>query len=62
MLKVRVNPDKEIVKMVTDYLRDHNGECPCQIGQKCQCSKFKQMNSVGQCHCMLFEKYEVKDG
>ena len=24
MLKVRVNPDKEIVKMVTDYLREHD--------------------------------------
>ena len=62
MLKVRVNPDKEIVKMGTDYLREHDGECPCQLGATCQCDKFKNMNEEGFCHCLLFEKYEVKDG
>ena len=54
MLKVRVNSDKEIVKMVTDYLREHDGECPCQLGATCQCDKFKNMNEEGFCHCLLF--------
>ena len=56
MLKVRVNPDKEIVKMVTDYLREHDGMCPCRIDTKCQCPQFKNQDVPGQCHCMLFEK------
>lgn len=62
MLKVRVNPDKEIVKMVTDYLRANQSHCPCQLDATCQCDKFKQMNHTGFCNCELFEKYEVKDG
>ena len=53
-----MNPDKEIVKMVTDYLREHDGECPCQLDATCQCDKFKNMNEEGFCHCLLFEKYE----
>ena len=58
MLKVRINPDKEIVKMVTDYLREHDGACPSQLGATCQCDKFKKMKEEGFCHCLLFEKYE----
>lgn len=58
MLKVRVNPDKEIVKMVTDYLRESGGMCPCRIDTKCQCPQFRNQNEPGQCHCMLYEKYE----
>ena len=58
MLKIRVNPDKEIVKMVTDYLREHDGECPCQLDAICKCDRFKNMNEEGFCHCIMFETYD----
>lgn len=52
---VRLNTDKEIVDMVRNALKKSGGFCPCQLGAKCPCDKFKNIEK-GFCNCELYEK------
>lgn len=59
---IQLNNNKEIVKQITQALKDNDGYCPCAISKnkdtKCQCKAFREM-AEGQCHCGLFIK--IKD-
>ena len=63
-MKITLNPDKEIVKMIKDGLKKNGGYCPCRLEKreenKCMCEEFKaQVNDPdfeGYCHCMLYYK------
>lgn len=66
-MKVTLNPDVEIVKMVREGLKRTGGYCPCRLDKseenKCMCEEFKEQiqdeNFEGFCHCMLY--YKTKD-
>lgn len=63
-MKVKLNPDGEIVKMIKEGLEKTGGYCPCRRERseetKCICAEFKeQINDPefeGFCHCMLYYK------
>lgn len=64
MLKIKLNDDTNLVKEITQQLKENNGYCPCKIvkndGTKCMCTEFKRQNRPGECHCGLYIKYEDK--
>ena len=61
-MKIRENPDKEIVRTVREGLAAKDGYCPCRIGRdednKCMCREFREQikdpNFEGYCHGMLY--------
>lgn len=63
-MKVILNPDKEIVKIVKEGLKQRDGYCPCVVEKsentKCMCKEFrdqiKDPNFKGYCHCRLYLK------
>ena len=63
-MAVRLNEDKEIVKMVKDGLKRTGGYCPCRLERteenKCICKEFRDQIAVpnyqGYCHCLLYSK------
>ena len=63
-MKIKENPDKEVVKMVREGLKAKDGYCPCRFGKdednKCMCKEFREQikdpNFEGFCHCMLYYK------
>lgn len=63
-MKVTLNEDKEIVKLIQEGLEKKGGYCPCRLGKKeeykCMCEEFKaQINDPdfeGFCHCKLYYK------
>ena len=63
-MKVTLNPDEEIVKIVKEGLEKTGGYCPCRRERtpenKCICQEFKAQiadpNYEGFCHCMLYYK------
>lgn len=63
-MKITLNPDEEIVKLVKEGLAQSGGYCPCRRERtpenKCMCSEFKAQiadpNFEGFCHCMLYYK------
>lgn len=63
-MKVTLNPDENIVKMIKDGLKQTDGYCPCRIERtednRCMCKEFKeQINDPdfeGFCHCLLYYK------
>jgi ferredoxin-thioredoxin reductase catalytic subunit len=63
-MKIKENPDKEVVKMVREGLKAKDGYCPCRLGKdednKCMCKEFREQikdpNFEGFCHCMLYYK------
>ena len=61
-MKIIVNPDKELVDVIRQKLKENDGYCPCRIYKnedtKCICKEFKEQDS-GECHCGLYIK--VKD-
>ncbi|MBQ9115239.1 MAG: ferredoxin thioredoxin reductase catalytic beta chain [Clostridia bacterium] len=64
MSKVTLNPDKEIVNMIRQGLKERGGYCPCKREikeeNKCMCLEFREQiadpNFEGFCHCMLYYK------
>ncbi len=64
MSRIRLNPDKEIVKMVKEGLKERGGYCPCRRENteenKCMCLEFRRQiedpDFEGFCHCMLYYK------
>lgn len=63
-MKITLNPDKEIVRVVKEGLKKSGGYCPCRKEQnddtKCMCTEFKKQIAdpeyEGFCHCMLYYK------
>ena len=63
-MKIRENPDREIVERIREGLKMKGGYCPCRLERtpdtKCMCTEFKQQiadpDFEGFCHCMLYYK------
>lgn len=63
-MKVKLNPDKEMVNNVREGLKRTGGYCPCKRlrieENKCMCKEFQeQINDPdfeGFCHCLLYYK------
>lgn len=63
-MKITLNPNQEIVKMIKDGLEKKGGFCPCKVGKnediKCMCKEFRDQindpNFEGFCHCQLYYK------
>ena len=65
-MKVHINPNKEIVNMIRQGLRENDGYCPCiyeskgKIEYKCMCKDFLENVKPGTtCHCGLYIKDEM---
>ena len=62
--KIILNPNKKHVKEIREKLKENSGYCPCSLFQnpdtKCMCRDFREQ-SIGFCHCGLYEKIEVPD-
>ena len=63
-MKITLNPDEEIVKIVKEGLEKSGGYCPCRRDKtpenKCMCKEFRDQirdkNFEGFCHFMLYYK------
>lgn len=63
-MKITLNPDAEIVKVVQEGLKKSGGYCPCRREKtpenKCMCREFREQIAdpeyEGFCHCMLYYK------
>ena len=63
-MKITLNPDETIVKVVREGLERTGGYCPCRLERKpenlCMCSEFRAQiadpDFEGYCHCMLYYK------
>ena len=66
-MKVTLNPDEKIVKVVKEGLERTGGYCPCRRERteenKCICQEFRAQMAdpefEGFCHCMRY--YKSKD-
>ncbi len=62
MLKIKLNPDADVVAAVKAKLKESNGYCPCALihdeTTKCMCLNFRQSEVAGECHCGLYIKIE----
>ena len=60
-MKIRLNENEKVVKMVKEGLKKKNGYCPCRLEMnedtKCMCKEFREQTS-GECHCGLYIKVE----
>ena len=65
-MRITLNPDEEVVRMIREGLKLKDGYCPCRVGKKeeykCMCEEFKAQiadpNFEGYCHCMLYYKHK----
>ena len=63
-MKIRLNENEEVVKLVKEGLKNTGGYCPCKRERtednKCMCKEFRDQiadpNFEGYCHCMLYYK------
>ena len=63
-MKIKLNPDPEIVNTIREGLKRTGGYCPCRRERteatKCMCQEFKDQIAdpgfEGFCHCMLYYK------
>ena len=63
-MKIRLNEDEQIVKLIKQGLSERNGHSPCvrEISDdtKCMCKQFREQiadpDFEGYCHCMLYYK------
>ena len=63
-MKITLNPDEGIVRMIQAGLEQSGGYCPCRREKteenKCMCKEFKEQikdpTFEGYCHCMLYYK------
>ena len=63
-MKIILNKDKEIVKLIKERLKERDGYCPCRREKtednKCMCKEFREQikdpEFEGFCHCMLYYK------
>ena len=63
-MKITLNPDPEVVKMIREGLKRTGGYCPCRAQRieenRCMCKEFRDQiddpEYEGFCHCMLYYK------
>mgnify|MGYP003318452847 CR=1 FL=1 len=63
-MRIRLNEDEELVKIIKEGLLQKDGYCPCKKGKneenKCMCEEFRSQIAdpefEGYCHCMLYYK------
>ena len=63
-MKIKLNPNQEIVNTIREGLKRTGGYCPCRRERteatKCMCQEFKDQiadpDFEGYCHCMLYYK------
>lgn len=63
-MKIRLNEDADLVKVIKAGLEKSGGYCPCRLQRteenKCMCKEFKEQIAdpefEGYCHCMLYYK------
>ncbi len=63
-MKIKENPDREIVKAIRQGLEMTGGYCPCRLeripANKCMCAEFRGQiadpDFEGFCHCYLYYK------
>ena len=63
-MKIRLNEDEKIVKLIREGLVKKEGHCPCRLEMTddtlCMCKEFReQLNDPeyeGYCHCRLYFK------
>lgn len=63
-MKIRLNEDEKIVKLIREGLVKKEGHCPCRLEMTddtiCMCKEFReQLNDPeyeGFCHCRLYFK------
>ena len=63
-MKITLNPDENVVKLIKEGLAAKGGYCPCRVERtddtKCMCKEFRDQiadpNFEGYCHCMLYYK------
>lgn len=63
-MAITLNPDKKVVEMIREGLKQTGGYCPCRLERteenKCMCQEFKDQIAdpefEGYCHCMLYYK------
>ena len=68
-MKIKLNPNKEIVQTIREGLKRTGGYCPCLRVQnedtKCICKDFREKmedpDFEGFCHCMLYYKEKETD-
>ena len=68
-MKITLNSDEGIVRMIQAGLEQSGGYCPCRREKteenKCMCREFKEQikdpNFEGYCHCMLYYKSLQED-
>jgi ferredoxin-thioredoxin reductase catalytic subunit len=60
MLKIKLNPDKELVEEIKARLKETGGYCPCAAFKtedtKCPCKEFREKDTAGECYCGLYVK------
>lgn len=58
-MRIKLNPDVELVAEIRQALKDNDGYCPCRLEKtednKCMCKEFRDMER-GECHCGLYIK------
>lgn len=65
-MNVTLNPDKEIVRVIKEGLKQSGGYCPCRRehteDNRCMCKEFREQIAdsefEGFCHCMLYYKHK----
>lgn len=63
-MKIRLNEDKETVRVIKEGLKKKEGYCPCRMEKtedtKCMCREFRDQiadpDYEGYCHCLLYYK------
>ena len=63
-MKIRLNENEEVVKIVKEGLKQRGGYCPCRREEtedtKCMCKEFRDQirdpDFEGYCHCLLYYK------
>ncbi|MBR3036069.1 MAG: ferredoxin thioredoxin reductase catalytic beta chain [Lachnospiraceae bacterium] len=63
-MKITLNPDEEVVKVIQEGLKQKGGYCPCRREMtpdtKCMCKEFRDQIAdpefEGFCHCMHYYK------
>ncbi|MBR6939734.1 MAG: ferredoxin thioredoxin reductase catalytic beta chain [Clostridia bacterium] len=63
-MKIKLNPDPDMVRTVKEGLKNTGGYCPCRMERteeyKCMCKEFRDQIAdpefEGFCHCMLYYK------
>ena len=69
-MKITLNPDAEVVRMIREGLAARDGHCPCRFEMTpdtvCMCREFREQirdpDFEGYCHCMLYYKSREGDG